>query len=119
MKGGWTSLISNGELLCDQNSFDGDPVYGHDKQCFCAADPSYEPMPPVEKCANENEECICSGTVYYGRKDCPFEGNVMGFLEMKDFGFSSRTVEGAIGCNSFEFSDPAHGSTKQCFCEAD
>ena len=31
MKEGWTSSISNGELLCDENSFDGDPAYGHDK----------------------------------------------------------------------------------------
>lgn len=66
MKNGWTSTISNGDLLCDVNSFNGDPAYGHDKQCFCAADPSYEPAPPVERCANENEECVCQGTVYFG-----------------------------------------------------
>lgn len=28
---GWTSVLSNGDLLCDMNSFDGDPAYGHDK----------------------------------------------------------------------------------------
>lgn len=74
MKGGWTSLLSNGQLLCDQNSFSGDPVYGHDKQCFCEADPSYDPAPPVERCALEGDECICQGTVYYGVKNDPFEG---------------------------------------------
>lgn len=112
MKGGWTSLLSNGQLLCDQNSFDGDPSYGHEKQCFCDADPSYEPQPPVDHCADENEECICQGTVYYGLKDCPFDMVPIDFMEMQEFGFSSRTVEGSIGCNSFEFSDPHHGSKK-------
>jgi hypothetical protein len=76
-------------------------------------------MPPVEHCADENDECICQGTVYYGLKDCPFDKVPIDFMEMQEFGFSSRTVEGSIGCNSFEFSDPHHGSKKQCFCEAD
>lgn len=40
-------------------------------------------------------------------------------MEMQEFGYSSRTVDGSIGCNNFEFSDPAHGAVKQCFCEAD
>jgi hypothetical protein len=39
-------------------------------------------------------------------------------MEMQDFGYSSRDVQGGIGCNSFEFQDPAHGAEKQCFCEA-
>lgn len=30
-KFGWTSVISNGDLLCDSNSFDGDPDYGYKK----------------------------------------------------------------------------------------
>jgi hypothetical protein len=112
MKGGWTSLISNGELMCDQNSFDGDPAYGQDKQCFCEADPSYEPMPAAEFCAGENEECLCNGIVYYGMRYCPFEGDQIGFMEFQEFGYSSREVEGSIGCNTFEFGDPAHGSAK-------
>lgn len=111
-KKGWTSVISNGDLLCDQNSFDGDPDYGHQKQCFCQADPSYEPPPPVQKCGLEKDktDCVCTGTVYYGRANCPFDDAPLDFMEMKDFGFVSRQVDGAIGCNSFEFGDPVRGA---------
>lgn len=83
-KFGWTSALSTGDLLCASNSFDGDPDYGHDKQCFCAADPTYEPAPPIEKCALEKEktDCVCSGTVYYGRANCPYDGEPLGLSEM-------------------------------------
>jgi hypothetical protein len=112
VKTGWTSTLSNGDLLCQQNSFDGDPDYGHDKQCFCAQDPEYELAPPVEKCALEKDktDCVCTGTVYYGVANCPFDGEPLGLEEMKEYGFVSRQVEGSIGCNSFEFGDPMHGS---------
>lgn len=36
---------------------------------------------------------------------------------MKEYGFVSKNVEGAIGCNSMEFGDPVKGANKQCFCE--
>lgn len=96
MKKGWTSKMSNGDLLCDENSFDGDPAHGHDKQCFCEADPDYTPAPAAEFCADEGQECNCDGTVYYGGKFCPFDGGVVGFAEMKEGSYVSRSVEGSI-----------------------
>jgi hypothetical protein len=67
MKKGWTSTLSTGDLLCGETSFDGDPDYGYDKQCFCESDGSYEPAPAAEVCAEkEKDDCVCSGIVYYG-----------------------------------------------------
>jgi hypothetical protein len=117
---GWTSILSNGDLMCTETSFDGDPDYGHEKQCFCAADPVYEEPYPVERCAEkEGAECECSGTVYYGRKTCPFDDTPLNYIEMRDYGFTSRQVEGTIMCGNNEFTDPAQGFPKQCFCEPD
>ena len=31
MKYGWTSALSNGDMMCAEQSFDGDPDYGHEK----------------------------------------------------------------------------------------
>lgn len=106
--------------MCTETSFDGDPDYGHEKQCFCQADPVYEPPYPVERCAEkEGAECECSGTVYYGRKTCPFDETPLNYIEMRDYGFNSRQIEGTIMCNNAEFGDPAKGFAKQCFCEPD
>lgn len=75
----------------------------------------------MEKCAAEKDktDCVCTGTVYYGRASCPFDGEALTFQDMKGYSFVSRQVDGAIGCNSFEFGDPVKGAEKQCFCEQD
>ena len=118
MKEGWTSTLSTGDLLCGETSFDGDPDYGHDKQCFCETDPSYEEKPPAERCADkEKDDCVCSGVVYYGQKICPFDDVPLDFAEMKDYSFITREVEGSIQCSNKEFGDPIKGKEKQCFCE--
>lgn len=31
LKYGWTSALSNGDMMCTETSFDGDPDYGHEK----------------------------------------------------------------------------------------
>lgn len=91
MKHGWTSALSSGDMLCGETSFDGDPAYGYDKQCFCETDPSYEVAPPAELCAEkERDECQCTGTVYYGRKTCPYDDVPLDFNEMMDYGYVSR-----------------------------
>lgn len=74
----------------------------------------------MERCAEkEGDECECSGTVFYGRKTCPFDDVPLGYIEMRDYGFNSRQIEGTIKCNNAEFGDPARGVAKQCFCEPD
>lgn len=78
-------------------------------------DPAYEPAPPVEKCAMEKDktDCVCTGTVYYGRATNPFEETeALTFTDMKTYGFVSRQVDGSIGCNSLEFGDPVKGAEK-------
>lgn len=40
-------------------------------------------------------------------------------MEMKDYSYVSRQVDGAIPCGNMEFGDPIRGASKQCFCEAD
>lgn len=118
VKYGWTSTLSTGDLACVDTSFDGDPDYGHDKQCFCETDPSQEAPPPVERCSeNEGGECSCSGTVFYGRKSDPVDNAPLEFNDMKDYGYISITVDGSIQCSNGEFGDPAPGFAKQCFCE--
>jgi len=119
MKNGWTSTLSNGDLLCENQAFDGDPDYGFEKQCFCQEDPIHEPAPPVERCALEQDrtDCVCQGTVYYGQQKCPYEGEQLSFEAMKDYNFVSRDVDGAIECSNLEFGDPRPHHLKQCFCE--
>jgi hypothetical protein len=57
----------------------------------------------VTFCANENGNCQCQGTVYYGA----------------DGAFRSKIANGNIGCNSHEFGDASPGKVKSCYCSHD
>ena len=46
---------------CTSFTFGGDPFPGQTKQCFCENKPIHYP----NKCADEGEDCMCSGDVYF------------------------------------------------------
>jgi hypothetical protein len=55
----------------------------------------------VEKCANEGEECICLGTVYYGLPTS--------FDDMIKEPHMIQDSQGSIQCNNDVFGDPIRG----------
>ena len=51
--------------MCHTATFDGaDPLPGVKKTCFCEDRPVYAP----NLCADDGEDCVCSGYVTYGKK---------------------------------------------------
>ena len=101
---------------CNAIDFGSDPMPGMDKQCFCEVKPAYE----ASRCADEGDECICNGNVYFATK-------VNGDKELADFddimeaGFAivDSGNSGSISCTSESFAnaDPAPKDAKQCFCD--
>ena len=75
---------------------------------------------PPRFCANENEDCSCSGNVFYGRHfDQPAEGKVLTFSEMVEKPHKKVPVTGSISCsNDVMGGDPSPGFMKKCFCSA-
>jgi len=65
--------------------------------------------PAPERCALEKDktDCVCTGTVFYGREKDPWDKEeTLDFEKMKEYKFVTKKAEGAIGCNSLEFGDP-------------
>jgi len=51
-------------LDCNANTFGGDELKGERHQCWCEPKPVKVPT----TCADEGEECLCNGYVFYGAK---------------------------------------------------
>jgi hypothetical protein len=49
---------------CSPATFGSDPHPGKPKTCFCEDKPLYVP----NLCADDGEDCVCSGYVTYGKK---------------------------------------------------
>jgi len=49
---------------CNVAQFGSDPHPGKAKTCFCEDKPLYAP----NLCADDGEDCVCSGYVTYGKK---------------------------------------------------
>jgi hypothetical protein len=54
------------------------------------------------KCAKENQNCKCTGTVKYGAKGK----------------FSHKKSSGSIACGNRKFGDPISGVAKSCYCKS-
>jgi len=107
---------------CNPASFGGqDPHPGKPKTCFCEDRPVYTP----NLCADDGEDCVCSGYVTYGlkmskaKKVLDFKGH------MEGGGFAVAEVkEGtkSLTCapDSFGGVDPSpedKDAAKACFCD--
>lgn len=101
---------------CNAIDFGSDPAPGMDKMCFCEVKPAYS----ASRCADEGDDCACSGHVYFSSK-------VNSAKELADFddvleqGFAivDASGQGSVSCSSESFAnaDPAPSTAKQCFCD--
>jgi hypothetical protein len=109
--------------VCHTATFDGaDPLPGQKKTCFCEDRPVYAP----NLCADDGEDCVCSGYVTYGKKFSAAK-KVLDFKgHMEAGGFAVTEVkEGtkSLSCapDAFGGVDSATGEkeagAKACFCD--
>jgi len=106
---------SNDSASCNPGEFGGvDPWPGKDKQCFCEV----APVPKPQKCGEENANCLCKGTVVFGRKFGE-DGHELNFEEMTLGEVSIKKVNNSMNvtCSSQSLGDPTPGHQKQCFCD--
>lgn len=68
------------------------------------------PLRSTIVCATEQESCVCSGDVFYGRSD-------EGFSTLLESGsYLTQNVASSIPCESINFGgDPSPGSIKRCW----
>lgn len=101
---------------CSAVDFGSDPMPGFDKQCFCEVKPEYE----ASRCADEGDECGCSGHVYFGSKQNG-DKELASFNDMLELGYAilDAGAGGSTTCTSesFKNADPAPNAPKQCFCD--
>jgi hypothetical protein len=103
----------NGVVDCTNDVF-GEVARGLAKQCYCESEAD---APKVEKCGLEGDECVCAGTVYYGRETIAKQSGVS-FEQMTKKPYKTAQSHGSVTCNSGTFGgDPTPGYHKQCFCE--
>ena len=109
--------------VCHAATFEGiDPLPGMKKTCFCEDRPVYSP----NLCADDGEDCVCSGFVTYGKKFSAAK-KVLDFKgHMEAGGFAVAEVkEGtkslSCGADAFGGVDPAAADkdapAKACFCD--
>jgi hypothetical protein len=106
---------------CNVAQFGSDPHPGKAKTCFCEDKPLYEP----NLCADDGEDCVCSGYVTYGKK-LNDKKKVMNFKDHVAGGFALAEVkEGtkSMSCSAEAFGgvNPAgekdKDAEKACFCD--
>jgi len=66
----------------------------------------------------ENDQCVCHGRVYYGRKYRASESSqVTSLRDLSEGKHLSKEVSGPYDCSKKAFrEDPAHGLKKHCIC---
>jgi len=88
----------------------------------------WPPAPPTPPSANthlcasgEGDLCMCTGSVYYGRKFAhgkPGSGATTSIDELMRSGFVKKSVSGSIDCSYGAMGrDPLRGYYKYCFCD--
>jgi hypothetical protein len=102
---------------CSVVEFGSDPMPGVDKQCFCEVQPAYE----ARKCADEGDECICNGHVYFAPRfefDNTTPAN-FAYIQENPFAVADTNNTGTMTCtsDSFEGADPSPDTAKECFCD--
>lgn len=102
---------------CSVVEFGTDPMPGADKQCFCEVEPAYT----ATRCADEGDECICNGHVYFAPRFELDNTTPAGFYYIQEnpFAITDANNTGTLTCSSdsFEDADPSPEVAKQCFCD--
>jgi hypothetical protein len=62
----WRSISAESSdwQTCSEAEFGTDPLPGVEKQCYCEVKPEDE----TSRCADEGEDCLCNGNVYFASK---------------------------------------------------
>ena len=101
---------------CESATFGGDPWPGLAKECWCEPKPIHYPS----KCADEGENCLCTGDIYFMSNNVNGKTNPH-YIESVNENYTANTMNSStsIVCNasSFEFTDPLPGVKKQCMCD--
>lgn len=104
---------------CTVEELGSDPFPTGQKQCWCEPKPDYKPT----RCADEGQECKCSGTVFFGPKLSEESGKILPFddmLETESYAVNYVNNTNTIGCTNTAMGvDPAKGILKQCYCDED
>lgn len=104
--GRYAFRVARQRIVCDVDSFGGDPAYGVAKECAFSYDlnrretSAQVPSRGWTFCAGEGEYCRVPGTVRmrYGA----------------DNRYVYRNVTGGVNCSARVFGDPAYGEHKTC-----
>lgn len=111
------SAESDDWQACSSVEFGSDPMPGAEKQCFCEVKPQEE----ASRCADEGDECICNGHVYFASRLQADRATPATFMDTLENGFAvlDSNNTGTVSCSSdsFEGADPAPDAAKQCFCD--
>ena len=102
---------------CSVAAFGSDPWPGQKKQCYCEVQPYDYPV----RCADDGEDCMCNGNVYYGdyeeegyKKPLDFWAMTGGYWTVNS---ANNTKNVTCSPKSFEGVDPSPGLQKQCYCD--
>jgi len=106
---------------CSVHTFGTDPLPGKAKTCFCEDKPLYVP----NLCADDGEDCVCSGFVTYGKKlsaakkPLDFKGHTAaGSFVVAEVKEGTKSL--SCAADSFGGVDPApddKDGEKACFCD--
>ena len=106
-EGGWT--------WCDHNEF-GTDNYKDAMQCYC--EPTPQPVPTT--CADDGQDCLCNGVVYYMKKVDKIN-RPSDFWTAMSAGYTVNQVNdtNSIKCSRHNFEDvnPLPGEDKVCMCD--
>ena len=115
----WRTVSAESEdwQSCSQIEFGSDPMPDVDKQCYCEVQPTYE----ATRCADEGDDCLCNGHVYFASRFQADHQTPAGFYDILSDGFTivDANNTGSVSCtsDSFQGADPAPEFAKQCFCD--
>lgn len=102
---------------CDATTFGGDKLNGARHQCWCEPRPINVPT----ICADDGDECMCNGYVFYGAKTDGSSSKRLNYYEMVGGNYAINDANNTkkIVCEpkSFEWVDPIEGQEKQCICD--
>lgn len=105
----WRTVSSESDdwQSCSAVEFGSDPMPGAEKQCYCEVKPSYEPS----RCADEGDDCICNGHVYFGAKMSEDHATLNTFMDVYSGAYTviDANNTGTVPCTSesFDGADPA------------
>jgi len=103
---------------CTVEELGSDPLPNAQKQCWCEPKPEYKPT----RCADEGQDCKCSGTVFFGPQKGE-DGKILTFddlLDTETYAVNNVNNTNSLTCSNTALGvDPARGVVKQCYCDED